>query len=371
MDEKRWIQEEIAAWRTEGLIDGPTAARLLERYPVSDETRRSFASVLIGAFGALLIGFGVIALLAANWDCFGRTARAAISIAPTVACGIAALVAVGRRVKTAAFWEPLSLLWSAAVVAGTSLVAQTYQIGGSASGLVLLVALLTLPIAWFVPAAISRILWLGFPIVWAFCRYNEYQWGTCNSLWSIVIGGLLLTAVSIPGYALFLRSKPGAKSLMWGQALSGLAYTVGTATIICLTLFNVFDELDYEDGVVIYWLCAALLLDVAIRRKIPMWAYLCAFVSVFAALPLGFSESIPFYCAALVLAGVVIGWGIRTLSLAYTNLGAVLLLVLILAKFFRSDLSFTVKGIVLLLCGVALTVFNILFIRFRRERRVK
>lgn len=370
MDEKKWICEEIAAWRTEGLIDGSTAARLLARYPVSDETRRSFGTVLIGAFGALLIGFGVIALLAANWDCFGRSTRAAISIAPTVACGIAALVAVGRHMKSAAFWEPLSLLWSTAVVAGTSLVAQTYQIGGTASGLVLLVALLTLPIVWFVPAAISRILWLGFPLVWASWRYDEYMWVKCDH-WSILVGGLLLTLVSIPGYVLFLRSKPGAKSLMWGQAISGFAYSVGTAIIINLTLFKAFYSLEPEYGVVVVWLCAALLLVVAILRKLPCWAYLCAFVSVFAAFPLGFSEFLSFYLSALVLAGVVIWWGIRTLSLAYSNLGSILLLELILCKFFKSDLSFTVKGVVLLLCGVALTVFNILFIRFRRERGIK
>lgn len=367
-DFTEWLRREIPAWRTEGLIDGPAAERLLARYSVGGDARRSLGVLLIGVFGALLIGLGVIALLAANWDCFGRSARAAISIAPTAVCGICALAVVRRGVRTAAFWEPLSLLWTIAIVAGTSLVAQTYQIGGNVSSLVLLVALLALPIAWFVPAAISRILWLGFPLVWTLCRYAELA-GTEGGLWGLLAGGLLLTAASMPGYALFLRGKPGAKSKVFGQTLSGLAYSVGTAIIVNLVLFRVWSGLDEEYGVVVGWIFAALLLAVAIVWKLPVWPYVCTFVSVCGAAFFGFSESLPFYCSALVLAATVVWWGVRALSIAYTNLGAALLLILILCKFFARDLGFTEKGIISILCGVALTAFNVFFVRYCRKRR--
>lgn len=370
MNERKWIRGEIAAWRAEGLIDGATAERLTVRYSAPDESRRTFATMLVGTFGAALIGLGVIALLAANWDCFGRAARAAISVAPTAVCGVCALVAVAKRVKSALFWEPLSLLWSLAVIAGTSLVAQTYQVGGNVSDLILLVALLTLPIAWFVPAAISRILWLAFPLVWTICRHNDY-FRFRNDLWAIPAVGLLLTVASIPGYLLFLRGKPGAKTLAWGQTLSGLAYSAGPAIILNYALCKAVDGLDHEYGVAVFWLCAAIPLLIAIRRKMSVWPYVCVFVAVCAAFTLSYSTNLPFYCAALLLGCAIVWWGVRTFSLAYTNLGIILLIVLILSKFFQSDLSFTVKGIVLILSGVALTVFNVLFIRFRRERRVR
>lgn len=369
MNERKWIRGEIAAWQAEGLIDGMTAERLTARYSAADGARRTLATLLVGAFGALLIGFGTIALFAANWDCFGRAARAAISVTPTAVCGVCALVAASRRVKSAVFWEPLSLLWSLAVIAGTSLVAQTYQVGGNVPGLILLVALLTLPIAWFVPAAISRILWLAFPFVWTVYRFEGY-FPVQSDLWAIAAGGLLLTAVSIPGYLLFLRSKPGPKTLWWGQTLSGLAYSAGTAAILTIALFKAFYDLNYECGVMVFWLCAAIPLLVAIRQRLALWPYVCVLVAVCATFPLGCSKILQFYCAALLLGGGIVWWGVRTLSLAYTNLGSILLVVLILSKFFQSDLSFTVKGIVLILSGVVLTASNVLFIRFRRERRV-
>ena len=147
MDRKEWMRQEIAGWRDEGLVDGRTAETLIARY-ASTAGRISWGVMLAGGFGALMIGLGIIALFAANWDCFGRPARAAISLAPVVLCGLAALVASVKGWKASSFWEPLGILWAIATGAATCLVAQTYQVGGSVPGLILFVSLLALPVVW-------------------------------------------------------------------------------------------------------------------------------------------------------------------------------------------------------------------------------
>ena len=83
------------------------------------EGRLSWGAIIAGAFGALMIGLGVIALFAANWDAFGREARAAIAVAPVVACGAVAVTAALKDVKTRALWEPLGILWCISVSAAT------------------------------------------------------------------------------------------------------------------------------------------------------------------------------------------------------------------------------------------------------------
>ena len=75
------------------------------------EGRLSWGAIIAGAFGALMIGLGVIALFAANWDAFGREARAAIAVAPVVACGAVAVTSALKDVKTRALWEPLGIFW--------------------------------------------------------------------------------------------------------------------------------------------------------------------------------------------------------------------------------------------------------------------
>ena len=92
MSHNEWLRREIGAWRDEGIVTEETAEALMRRYQPT-ERRFSWGVMIAGGFGALMIGLGVIALFAANWDCFGRPVRAAISLAPVVLCGIAALVA--------------------------------------------------------------------------------------------------------------------------------------------------------------------------------------------------------------------------------------------------------------------------------------
>ena len=94
MKKEEWIKGEISKWQSEGVVDGTTADALLARYKAA-ESRIGWGAIVAGSFGALLIGLGVIALFAANWDHLGRAERAIVAIAPLLACGIAA-VEIGR-----------------------------------------------------------------------------------------------------------------------------------------------------------------------------------------------------------------------------------------------------------------------------------
>ena len=81
MKKEEWIKGEIAKWRSEGVVDGTTADVLLERYRAA-ESRVGWGAIIAGSFGALLIGLGVIAIFAANWDYLGRAERAMVAIVP-------------------------------------------------------------------------------------------------------------------------------------------------------------------------------------------------------------------------------------------------------------------------------------------------
>lgn len=103
MNRKEWICREIGEWRQEGLVDAQTAETLIGRYQ-SGRRSLSWGMALTSGFGALLIGLGIIALFAANWDFFGRSARAVISLSPVAICGVLVLMAqmagayiIGRR----------------------------------------------------------------------------------------------------------------------------------------------------------------------------------------------------------------------------------------------------------------------------------
>jgi len=361
MNRKEWMRSEIAAWRSEGVIGDDVAAQLLGRYAEAG-TRISWGAMLAGAFGALLIGLGIIALFAANWDCFGRGARAAISLAPVVICGGVAAFAAWKGWRTMSLWEPLGILWTIATGAAACLVAQTYQVGGSVPGLILFVALLTLPIAWVTRSVAVMALWPIFGIAWAIS--TRHVQGTS---WLTVIEGVGLMALSIPAFVAFQRRDLNKAARVTGQWMLGLVYSLGPA-ILVVSCGNSYFRGEAYTG--IFWFCSLLVMVAGVVWKIPSWPLVATLVAAGAAMPTAV-ESPLFYSLSIVLALAIVAYGIRKIRLSYTNIGAALFLWLVLAKFFASRIDFTVKGLVLIGAGVALTVLNVTMIRCKKNGKCR
>ena len=361
MDRKEWMRREIAGWRDEGLVDGRTAETLIARY-ASATGRISWGVMLAGGFGALMIGLGIIALFAANWDCFGRPARAAISLAPVVLCGLAALVASARGWKAVSFWEPLGILWGISTAAATCLVAQTYQVGGSVPGLILFVSLLTLPIVWISRSVALMGAWPVLAIVWTFAQRDIHP-----SSFALGFEGLGLMALSLPAYIVFLRREPGKAALVTGQLVTGLVYSLGAA--ILLVCAWPLGWCHSNATVLIFWACSGIVALTALVFRLPVWPFVATLVAAGAAIPTAMdSTAFALYPVALILSVGIIAYGVRKLRLSYTNVGAALFLILVLTKFFESRIDFTVKGVVLILAGAALTALNVIFVRYRKGR---
>ncbi|MBR3923666.1 MAG: DUF2157 domain-containing protein [Kiritimatiellae bacterium] len=329
------------------------------------EGRLSWGAIIAGAFGALMVGLGIIALFAANWDMFGREARAAIAVAPVVACGAVAIAASLKGVRARALWEPLGILWCVSVAAATCLVAQTYQVGGSVPGLVLLVALLMLPAIWTTRAVAPTVLWPILAIVWGGVSWDA---GACKSF-ALAAKGVALMALSLPAYVAFLRSRPPKSALVSAQIVSGLVYSAGLGMLLCITLPLDWGWHDGFLGIMIFWLCAALVAGIGRFFRLPAWGAVALVVVAVAAIPTPLLRYNTGFIISLVLMASVVVYGVRKMRLLFTNVGAATFLWLVLAKFFGSEASFTVKGIVLIAAGLALTALNVVLIRLRKGRR--
>ena len=329
------------------------------------EGRLSWGAIIAGAFGALMVGLGIIALFAANWDMFGREARAAIAVAPVVACGAVAIAAALKGVSARALWEPLGILWCVSVAAATCLVAQTYQVGVSVPGLVLLVALLMLPAIWTTRAVAPTVLWPILAIVWGGVSWDA---GACKSF-ALAAKGVALMALSLPAYVAFLRSRPPKSALVSAQIVSGLVYSAGLGILLCITLPLDWGWHDGFLGIMIFWLCAALVAGIGCFFRLPAWGAVALVVVAVAAIPTPLLRYNTGFIISLVLMASVVVYGVRKMRLLFTNVGAATFLWLVLAKFFESEASFTVKGIVLIVAGLALTALNVVLIRLRKGRR--
>ena len=363
MNRNEWLRGEVGVWRAEGLVDEATAGRLLARYPV-ETNRRSWGVIVAGLFGALMVGLGLIALFAANWDCFGRPLRAVLALTPVVICGVLALVAAKRKTESRAFWEPLGFFWCVAIGAAACLVAQTYQIGGTASALLLLVMLLSLPVGWLTRSAAVTALWPVYPVVWTFLRNSEVS---RSGEVGVLLAGLALLALSLPGYIAFLRGNPPRAALWTAQLVTGFVYTIGPALIFLQWV----EPHHLAELTLTFWFCALPVIVLGAWKRLPVWSFVGTLVACVMACPAAFAhgDEAVLYFFSLILGIGVTAFGVVRAKLGYVNHGACLLLFLILAKFFASNVSFTAKGVLLILCGVLLTTVNVMFIRRKRAER--
>src|SRR5436190_12007604 len=81
-----WLRTELDAWVPEGIITSESAERLRNRHALKAQAAGSRSAhwimVLFGIIGAVLVGGGIILLLAHNWDQMGRPARATVAFLP-------------------------------------------------------------------------------------------------------------------------------------------------------------------------------------------------------------------------------------------------------------------------------------------------
>jgi hypothetical protein len=215
---REWLTREIPQWVREGLVTPEAAAALVRRYgPDTAGQPRNLALAVISVFGSLLVGLGVILLLAHNWADLPRAARLGIAFLPLLAAQGLAAFAVLRGRDSLAWREGVGTGWMLAVGACIALVAQVYHIPGDAGVFTLTWMLLSIPIVYLLRAALPAAGVLAGLVFWA--GHEQAFAGTAVAFWP-------LAALLAPFLRTQLRDEPASARtalLAWAVALAVLA----------------------------------------------------------------------------------------------------------------------------------------------------
>ncbi len=204
----RWLSGELNDWEKEGLIDGQLAAQLRARY-AREEGERPIAQMLLACFGALLIGSGIILLLAHNWEQLPRAARAVFSFGLLVMGHLLSVWAL-YRVRISMVWrESAAVFLGMAIAACIALIGQTYHIPGNLESFLLIWGLLLLPMPFVLCSGFQFILMQAVWAVWAVQVPSAWE------PWAIYLAVIVLSY----GYILLLSGKGQRLLLHWTMAL--------------------------------------------------------------------------------------------------------------------------------------------------------
>ena len=200
--------------------------------------------MVFGVLGSILVGLGIILILAHNWDDFTRSTKTIFAFLPLLIGQFFVGFSILKK-KSATWKEASGTFLFFAVGASISLVAQIYNIPGNMSSFLLTWILLCLPLIYLLKSNSIMILHLVF-ITWYVCSYGYSFMNYSNSPWLY----LALLALSLPHYWQLLKHKLDANItsiINWLVPLS-LIITLGTFVeheealgfLLYLLLFSLF-----------------------------------------------------------------------------------------------------------------------------------
>ena len=221
---QRWLAEQVPEWEREGIVTADGARTLRERYAV--EPQGGLAQMVVGAVGALLIGTGLIAVLAYNWDDFPRWVRIALALGP-LAVTQAVSWWVLQKDEAAKPWqrEAAAVVQTLTVGAALALVSQIYNLPGKWTDLVFWWCVVSVPLAWVLRSQAVAIAYLIGITVWTIAQAADRGFGFAGGLADVRLWYPLLLAGILPlwpGPELRDRPAAGSRLVLAASALLGL-----------------------------------------------------------------------------------------------------------------------------------------------------
>ena len=150
------LLEEVEGWRRRGVVGERSYRRILDHYGAAPPTRVADGGanrlpLILGTLGGLLVGIGVILLVASNWEAVPRLAKVGLMTSALVASLGGAYWARFRR-RHALLSGALLLLSSLVYGAAIFLVGQAYHLPAGDSRLLLLWGLGGLAMGYAAPS---------------------------------------------------------------------------------------------------------------------------------------------------------------------------------------------------------------------------
>ena len=236
----RWLLSELPELVASGTLSAENADALRQHYAAEVPTEpRRIGFVLSAILGSLLIGAGVILLVAHNWDFLSRPVRCVLALAPLVLSQALAIFVLLRRNESAPWRETAAIVNVAAIGTAIALVSQTYQIQGDFARFILVWMLLALPIVYLFRTSVGLAIYFIGATVWVLSSKGDvFLGGSPNDLWAWVL--LLL---GIP--ALVARWRENRNG--YGTLLTLIALAVAAACSLGQT-----DEIGAQS----FWRCS-------------------------------------------------------------------------------------------------------------------
>lgn len=417
------ILKELPELTDAGVITPDVADRIRSYYATRSAQKPNAIILVFGILGALLVGLGIVLIIAHNWDDLARPTKLVYALLPLLVGQVLCGYTLIKKPENTAWRESSAVLVFFAVGASISIVSQVYNIPGDLSGFLLTWMLLSIPLIYVMRSAMTSLLVL-FGITTYACTVSYFSYPT-----EIAWYYWLMLALVLPFF--FMLAGSGRKNFEYfhrwflalsliislnvfnqsdsvymfvaymsmfslfimlgetpkfseGRIINNAFLVTGSLGIACLLLFLTFrwiwteiaSEHDLMDegfftSIIISILACATLIR-AITRRGAAAVHPKAYVFLLFILLFELGKTYPYVTSwlvsLLVLAiAVLTTWrGAEQDNMLVLNYGLIIMSVLIVCRFFDTDMSFVVRGTLFLIVGASFFVANYWVLKKRK-----
>lgn len=409
-----------------GIISPEKGREIYDYYDNKADKSQSRLIIAFSILGAILIGLGVVLIIAHNWDDLSRPTKTILGFLPLIIGQAICIYAILKKYDQVAWREGAAIFLFFAVGSSISLVSQIYHIPGNLSSFLLTWMFLCLPTVYLLRSTIAA-MFIIVGITYYACETSYWGRHTESS-----IGYWLVMALMIPHYyQLFIKNSlsnffiilswliPLSITICLGTLADhneefmfisyvswfGMSYlfgilllknhenfitnpyiTIGSAGTIVLLLMLSFDwfwqdllknessilSIEFGIATLMSLLTTGLLIyrikNQTLSKVQFMEIIFILFIFIFM---LGFASdtfSIFLINITVFTLGLLnIKKGAKQNHLGILNYGLLIITALILCRFFDADISFVARGIMFVLVGAGFFAGNYLLLKNRKS----
>lgn len=166
---KKSLLNELHRLEKAKVINADVSAAIKAFYVTEQSKSNTRLYTVFSILGACLIGLGIILLIAHNWDDLSRSVKTLLAIFPLISGQIICIYVLRKKSESGAWVEGSSVFLFFAIGAAISLISQIYNIPGNLANFLFVWMILSLPIIYLLRSSMVSLLYL-IGISWFVCE---------------------------------------------------------------------------------------------------------------------------------------------------------------------------------------------------------
>ncbi len=404
-------------------------AQQIQSYYNRQQPSSSRLLIVFSILGALLVGLGIILIIAHNWDELSKLIKLSLALLPMLigqlACGYVLFRSTGEAWKREA--SATFLFFS--IAASISIVSQVYNIEGSLSGFLFIWMILSLPIVYVMRSSMTSLLYIC-GITWYACEVgyfhypNEIAWWYWPLLLAIIpyyyslsktignffhfhtwlIGLSLITCLGtlaegnnklifiayfslLSGFISLGQLRPYQDQRLISNAFLVIGSVGIISTLLSLSFKWFWNNLNYSDldnmftssefiagiGTTVfacYLLYRCVMSHLLLNINLKSFAFLIFIILFVLGFNFPMASQVLTNISIFVFAVFTMLSGAKQDRLSILNYGLLILTALIICRFFDTNMSFVLRGLLFVAVGAGFFAANYYMIRKRNRTTI-